>query len=536
MFGKSVLLTLFLSLVMLSSLTANITLSTFKATVTAEFYVDVEWITNGETSMLGYQVFRGENDAFNHAIEITTDLIPATNTSDTQLYIFTDEDTEMYQTYYYWLHAIELNLNAELYGPVDVTVEHFQGGSGTLEDPYLIASAAHLNSVRYYLGEEHSGNHYLQTGDLDLGVSPWNEGEGWDPIGWYIDVDDHLRFHGNYNGNGFIVDGLYIDRIEGEHQGLFGYINDAVIKNLGVTNAELSGYHAVGIIAGSARSSLITNCFSSGTAYGELSIGGIAGMCFAQSVISKCHNYAAVYGTAEIGGITGILASSSSIDNSCNRGSISGYMQIGGLTGSLVNEASITNSYSFGSVTAMGYFGGGLVGMSMINSTVENSYWDTIASGINNSDGGSPRTTTEMTYPYDANTYEGWDFTGIWEHDSTYELNLGYPLLRWHDYVSAEKVTEPSLDRTEISNYPNPFNPETTIFFTVSQEKQIVLSIYNIRGQKVRTLVNSILQIGEHHVHWNGKDDNGRSVSSGVYFTKLESETGVDVHRMMLLK
>ena len=71
------------------------------------------------------------------------------------------------------------------------------------------------------------------------------------------------------------------------------------------------------------------------------------------------------------------------------------------------------------------------------------------------------------------------------------------------------------------NNYPNPFNPNTTISFALPEESKVNLTIYNIKGQKVRSLVNEEMNRGIHRKVWNGKDSSGKVVSSGVYFYKL---------------
>ncbi len=86
------------------------------------------------------------------------------------------------------------------------------------------------------------------------------------------------------------------------------------------------------------------------------------------------------------------------------------------------------------------------------------------------------------------------------------------------------------------SNYPNPFNPSTTISFSVPSTAKVKLTIYNIRGQKVKELVNNTMLYGRHTVVWNGRDDGDRSVGSGVYFARLEHKGKVLVQKMMLLK
>lgn len=73
-----------------------------------------------------------------------------------------------------------------------------------------------------------------------------------------------------------------------------------------------------------------------------------------------------------------------------------------------------------------------------------------------------------------------------------------------------------------ICNYPNPFNPETTISFSLPEESDIEISIYNIKGQQVKRLVNDRYERGRHSVVWCGDDERGRKVGSGVYFYSME--------------
>jgi len=73
-------------------------------------------------------------------------------------------------------------------------------------------------------------------------------------------------------------------------------------------------------------------------------------------------------------------------------------------------------------------------------------------------------------------------------------------------------------------NYPNPFNPETTIPFSIPTESKVKLEVYNLLGQKVAILEDGILQSGNHHRIWDGRNDAGSIVSSGIYFVKMEAE------------
>jgi hypothetical protein len=86
-------------------------------------------------------------------------------------------------------------------------------------------------------------------------------------------------------------------------------------------------------------------------------------------------------------------------------------------------------------------------------------------------------------------------------------------------------------------NYPNPFNPTTTIKYTLKERTQVSLRIYNVAGQLTRTLVNEVKSPGEvHAATWDGRNDAGQSVSSGVYFYKLVAGDYVQTKKMVLLK
>ena len=86
------------------------------------------------------------------------------------------------------------------------------------------------------------------------------------------------------------------------------------------------------------------------------------------------------------------------------------------------------------------------------------------------------------------------------------------------------------------NNYPNPFNPETTITFSVPLSSHVELSVYNIKGQKVMSLVNGCFNKGKHKVVWNGKDQAGNIVASGIYFSRLVTNGIVLSNKMILMK
>jgi hypothetical protein len=87
-----------------------------------------------------------------------------------------------------------------------------------------------------------------------------------------------------------------------------------------------------------------------------------------------------------------------------------------------------------------------------------------------------------------------------------------------------------------IGNYPNPFNPSTTISYDIAVDGAVKLDVYNIKGQLVNTLVNEPKARGKHQVVWNGKDHSGKGVASGIYFVHLSSNSRSSVHKMVLMK
>ena len=119
--------------------------------------------------------------------------------------------------------------------------------------------------------------------------------------------------------------------------------------------------------------------------------------------------------------------------------------------------------------------------------------------------------------------------------------NTDEPVILLQITGSATNVSDDDIVNMPIAtelrgNYPNPFNPETVIRFSVALESIVLIDIYNIRGQKVRSLLNDFVNRGEHSVVWNGRDDSGSAVGSGVYFYRMITDDAVFVKRMMLMK
>ena len=102
--------------------------------------------------------------------------------------------------------------------------------------------------------------------------------------------------------------------------------------------------------------------------------------------------------------------------------------------------------------------------------------------------------------------------------------------------VANHDITAPVVQTGLMPNYPNPFNPSTTISYSLAQAQPVKLGIYNLRGQLVRALVDDTRDSGSHSVVWNGTDDNGRPVASGVYLYRLETANQTLTRRMVMIK
>src|SRR5690606_32019587 len=96
--------------------------------------------------------------------------------------------------------------------------------------------------------------------------------------------------------------------------------------------------------------------------------------------------------------------------------------------------------------------------------------------------------------------------------------------------------TELPLNYSLSQNFPNPFNPSTTIEFSLKQRSDVTIKIYNMLGQEVRTLFANQLESGNHKVIWDGMNNQGIMMSSGTYIYKMISGDFVQSKKMLLLK
>jgi hypothetical protein len=329
---------------------------------------------------------------------------------------------------------------------------YFASGEGTSGNPYQISNVYELQNMKYDLSA-----HYILINNIDASItSTWNSGAGFEPIGssW------PNTFIGAFDGNGFKIKDLYINRPTGA-VGLFGDCSFVSIKNVGLEDIKVNGGGVTGGLVGLNRNyASISNCYVTGSVIGGGWTGGLIGHSGDHSIISNCYttcsvsgggavgglvghngNWASliyysyatgsVSGSSNVGGLAGACSDNSRIFHSYATGSVSGSSSVGGLVGSLSIETSISNSYATGSVTGTSNVGG-LVGYMGYLAFVMNSFWDTETSGQTTSAGGTGKTTAEMKQQA---TF-GWDFTNIW---NIYE-GYSYPFFRWEELKFAGGV------------------------------------------------------------------------------------------------
>jgi len=85
-------------------------------------------------------------------------------------------------------------------------------------------------------------------------------------------------------------------------------------------------------------------------------------------------------------------------------------------------------------------------------------------------------------------------------------------------------------------NYPNPFNPETTIEYQLPISCHVVITIYNTIGQEIKTLLDSDQQVDYHQINWNGKDNSGQPVGTGIYLCLMQANNFSAVRKLLLIR
>ena len=148
-------------------------------------------------------------------------------------------------------------------------------------------------------------------------------------------------------------------------------------------------------------------------------------------------------------------------------------------------------------------------------------------------DAGTTDTTGLYLPPWDLlHNYRVWDG----DNNGTAIIDMGCYEFGAEQYVGVENI-QSSIFNIQLSNYPNPFNPTTTIKFNLPESGEVKLVIYNIKGQKVRELKIENLKLKINEVVWDGTDENNQPVSSGIYLYKLQlNDKTLAARKCLLLK
>ncbi|QGQ99822.1 DUF5011 domain-containing protein [Paenibacillus psychroresistens] len=279
----------------------------------------------------------------------------------------------------------------------------FAGGTGTIGDPYRVATAVQLNELRNHTG---GGIYFRQTADIDLSIYT-----NWVPIG---DLGDSF-FGGNLDGNGFKITNLKINRSGTDNVGLFTAIAYGELKNINLVSINVVGKNNTGGLVGQNQGT-ISNSSATGTLRGVNNTGGLVGLnlMYIRTSYSKVN----VTGGTGVGGLAGY--SQEAISSTYATGTVSGTSQVGGLVGT--NALTINKSYATGKIT--GSSAGGLIGSN--TGTITNSFYDKTTTKQSDTGKGVGYVTASMklltTY-----TNAGWNFSVVWGMDSA--VNSGYPFL-----------------------------------------------------------------------------------------------------------
>ena len=338
-----------------------------------------------------------------------------------------------------------------------------------------------LDAVR-----ENLGGSYVLMNDLDSATAGYTElagmtangGKGWEPIG--TGVFDELDpeepytrldpFTGTFDGQGYEIGDLFINRPDEYAVGLFGVVDEGgVIKDVGVVNVAVTGGSGVGgLVGGNLYGSTVNNAYVTGSVMGVMGVGGLVGGNGYGGIVSNSYSTASVTGDEGVGGLAGFNAYDAVVNSAFASGIVTGDWAVGGLVG-VNEEGNVRDSYSRGHVSGIGNVGGlagwssgtvnrsyssgtvigevyvgGLIGQAY-QGTVDSSFWDVGTSGTEASDGGIGKTTAEMMSmaTFAAAT---WDITAVafGETDGAYTWNIvdgqSYPFLGWQAETDMQEI------------------------------------------------------------------------------------------------
>ena len=394
---------------------------------------------------------------------------------------------------------------------------------------------------------------------------------GWSPIG-----NQEIPFTGKFYGNNYTVKGLYINRSLQDDIGFFGYLSEAIVKNLNLETTVVHGNNHVGLIAGRTFTSEISECKVEGDVTGTDYVGGIVGKS-KSDFIDCCESEINIDANRYVGGIGGLISSNLTIHgvvNSSSRGNIEAQEDIGGIAGSFegliascfsfcqikgnerlgglvgTNHGLINNTFFRGSLDGKNRLGGivgfneGLVphvandipavynsyAVCDINSTnmevggiVGRNYFGKIIDCLFNTDiirnnKVENESTNEIEQLKSKEAYTNWNFSEIWNIDAN--TNDGFPFLRKYSVITSARIEDISANE-KFTIYPIPaknyFNISTDIteysLFMVDNNFKTVLSTID-KPVKINT----------------------NNFSSGIYYIVFSYRNIIEVKKMIIIE
>lgn len=359
-------------------------------------------------------------------------------------------------------------------------VNVYSGGEGTAADPFIIKTSADLKELST-TPMDWASDVYLKLGDnIDAGTLTTSIGS------------KSQAFKGNFDGAGHTINNLSLSNANvGESTGLFGAIDGATIKDLGVINATISGATYAGILAGYSANGKIERCFTSGTVSGSsICVGGLVGE-NAGGTITDCYSGANVtndddYATGGLAGKnTGIIA------NTYASGEIKGKDYVGGIVGA--NYGTVKSSVALnGKITSpndfVARFGGN---NNSRNITTGNYSWNLIPAGhttwTQHGDHASLQTASYLNDLQSFKSAMGWDFDNVWEWRT--ESKKQFPVLRnlanqacvipQAFFNATTGVENIAANEAHITVGPNPTDG---ILYIHSSSELTECNLYNLNG------------------------------------------------------
>jgi hypothetical protein len=315
-----------------------------------------------------------------------------------------------------WIYSANKypTLNNQIDTKIDIK-SFFESGDGTEENPYIIKNKEQLENFSSLVNEVYFTDEYfkLEANIILNDITNWQDWANNPPANEWIPIGQpFFPFWGTFDGNGFIISGMYINNSDG-YQGLFG-TNRGIIKKLGVVDSYIKGSCNVGGIVG-LNCGYIKDSYYTGVTIGEGGVGGLVGKngknysygergVHGFGSIDKSYSTATVTGEVGVGGLCG-GNDYGDIKSSYSIGAVTGKNEVGGLVGS--NSGTVSDSYSVSKVVGkligiVRFFKnsqyndfGGLVGK-LFYGKVNNSFYDKKISGQNDTGKGEGKTTEEM--------------------------------------------------------------------------------------------------------------------------------------------